>query len=856
VLQKNMKLLLQLACAALAVMGAEANAQVDVAQGKSATASSALQPASYAFDGNGGTRWESTHGVDPSWIRVDLGAPTPISAVVIDWEAANAAEYQIQGSNDDSNYTTLASFAGGVFGARTDTLAASGSYRYVRMNGTKRSSGNNWGYSIWSMKVMGTSQSSNRIQAEDYSAYYDTTAGNAGGKYRNDGVDIEVTGDTGGGYNVGWTDTGEWLEYQANVPAAGLYRIDSRVNAWGTSGITWTVDQQPGTTTSIAATQGWTTVQSGTVCLTGGSHVLRATLQAGGFNFNWFDLVKVSDSCGDDNSNNPPNFGPNVYIYDSTTPAATIQTKLDQTFAAQQTNQFGPQRYAFLFKPGTYAVDANLGFYTHVAGLGLLPDQTTINGRTRIEVDWLGQNGSSTGNATQNFWRSAENLQVNPPSGSMNWAAAQAVPFRRMHVNGNLFLSPQYGWASGGYFADSKIGNVYAQSQQQWFTRNSELTAFYDVLWNMVFVGTTGAPANTFPDPAATNVAQTPVLREKPFLYVDGTGKYNVFVPALRTNSVGTTWAGGNPAGTSLPISSFYIVRSDNGTAANINAALAQGKNLLFTPGVYHVNDTIRVTRADTVVLGIGLATLIPDGGVTALSVADVDGVKIAGLLFDAGTVSSPTLLQVGPSGASASHAANPTSLFDVFVRVGGTGTVGKAASGVTINSSNVIGDHFWVWRADHGDNVAWDINTSDNGVIVNGNDVTLYGLFVEHFQKYNVLWNGNGGRTYFFQNEIPYDVPNQAAWMNGTTKGYAAYKVADAVNTHEAWGMGSYSLFLSSTPPTIDHAYETPVKAGVKFHNISTVFLGAGGEISHVINNTGAAANASSYWQKVTSFP
>jgi len=573
-----------------------------------------------------------------------------------------------------------------------------------------------------------------------------------------------------------------------------------------------------------------------------------------------------------DDPNDPPNFGPNVFVYDSSTADATIQAKLNSTFAQQETNQFGTERYAFLFKPGTYNVDANIGFYTHVAGLGLLPDQTTINGPVHIDASWLEQPGwgGYKANATQNFWRSAENLQVNPPAvqqpdgntdtvGDLNWGAAQAVPFRRMHVNGDLWLSPRWGWASGGYIADSKVGIVNAQTQQQWFTRNSSLGDFKQVLWNMVFVGTTGAPAQTFPDPATTNIAQTPIVREKPFLYVNDDGKYNVFVPALRTNSSGTSWEGGNPAGTSLPISSFYIVRADNATAANINGALSRGKNLLFTPGVYHISDTIKVTRAGTVVLGIGLATIIPDNGVVAMSVADVDDVTIAGVLFDAGTVSSPTLLQVGPAGATADHAAKPTALFDIFVRVGGTGDLGKAASGVTINSNNVIGDHFWIWRADHGDHVAWDLNTSDNGVIVNGNNVTLYGLFVEHFQKYNVLWNGNGGRTYFFQNEIPYDVPDQASWMNGTTKGYAAYKVADAVNTHEAWGLGSYCYFTSPTPPSIDHSYEVPVKTGVKMHNLSTVFLNGGGEISHVINDTGAAANGSNnganYWQKVTDF-
>ena len=219
----------------------------------------------------------------------------------------------------------------------------------------------------------------------------------------------------------------------------------------------------------------------------------------------------------------------------------------------------------------------------------------------------------------------------------------------------------------------------------------------------------------------------------------------------------------------------FYIAKPGD-SAATINAALAAGKNLLFTPGVYHLNDTIRVTRANTVVLGLGLATLVPDNGVTAMTVADVDGVKLAGLLIDAGTTNSAVLMQVGPSGSTADHSADPTSLSDVFFRVGGAG-VGKATQSLVVNSNNVIGDHMWLWRADHGTGVGWTSNTAANGLVVNGNNVTMYGLFVEHYQQYQTIWNGNGGRTYFYQNEMPYDPPNQAAWMNGSTRGYAAYK-------------------------------------------------------------------------------
>lgn len=135
-------------------------AQTNLALNKTATASSALTPALNAVDGNGGTRWESTHGVSPSWLSVDLGASYNLSSVVIDWEAANAANYEVQGSVNGTSWNTIASRTGGTFGTRTDTVAASGTYRYVRIYCTLRSTGNGWGYSLWELKVYGSAPAS------------------------------------------------------------------------------------------------------------------------------------------------------------------------------------------------------------------------------------------------------------------------------------------------------------------------------------------------------------------------------------------------------------------------------------------------------------------------------------------------------------------------------------------------------------------------------------------------------------------------------------------------------------------------------------------------------------------------
>ncbi|WP_189780178.1 RICIN domain-containing protein, partial [Streptomyces tauricus] len=543
-----------------------------------------------------------------------------------------------------------------------------------------------------------------------------------------------------------------------------------------------------------------------------------------------------------------PDLGPNVTVFDPSTPAATIQNSLNAAFAQQETNQFGTARKAFLFKPGTYDANANVGFYTQVAGLGLSPDDVNIRGSVHAEADWF------QGNATQNFWRSAENLSVTPTSGTDRWAVSQAAPYRRMHLRGNLQLDDG-GWSSGGYMADTKIdGQVRSGSQQQWLSRNTEWSSWTGSNWNMVFVGAQNAPANTFPSPPYTTVDRAPVTREKPFLYVDAASAYKVFVPAVRTDSRGTTWAAGTPAGASLPLSDFFVVKP-GATAAQMNDALAQGKNLLVTPGVYHLNQTLKVTRPDTVVLGLGLATLIPDNGITAMTVADVDGVKLAGILFDAGTTNSAQLLEMGPGGSSADHGGNPSSLHDVFFRIGGA-AVGKATTSLTVNSDDVIGDHLWIWRADHGNGVGWNTNTADTGLVVNGDDVTMYGLFVEHYQKHQTIWNGNGGRTYFYQNEMPYDPPHQAAWMNGSTQGYAAYKVANSVTSHQVYGFGSYCYFNVNPAVTAEHAIEAPNSANVRFRSMVTVSLGGTGTIRHVVNDRGGPSNSATNVANLVSYP
>jgi hypothetical protein len=558
-----------------------------------------------------------------------------------------------------------------------------------------------------------------------------------------------------------------------------------------------------------------------------------------------------------------PALGPNVVVFDPSMPTSQIQATVDAVAAQQVSNQFGAQRYALLFKPGVYGSAADplivqVGYYTEVAGLGATPTDVTINGHVDVYNQCYAADNCI---ALNNFWRSVSNLTINVMGlggcrGSADfWAVSQAAPMRRVNVTGgNLTLfdyctaGPQF--ASGGFIADSRTGFIINGSQQQFLVRDSSIGGWSNGVWNQVFSGVVGAPAQSFPNPPYTTLATSPVTRERPFLSVDAAGHYQVVVPALRHDSSGPTWSTGATAATTIPIQQFFVA-TPNDSVPTLNAALARGLNLLLTPGVYHLSQPISVRRADTVVLGLGLATLVADNGTVAMTIGDVPGVKIAGVMFDAGPVTSPVLLQVGsghvPSPPEVartpwSDPADPTSLSDVFFRIGGAG-VGTAAASLLVNSDNVLLDDLWAWRADHGDGVGWTVNTAANGVIVNGDDVTAYGLFVEHYQQYQVVWNGDRGRTIMFQNEMPYDPPDQASWQHDGVNGFAAYKVADTVTTHEGWGLGSYCFFNVNPAIHAARGFEVPDTPGVRLHDILTVSLGGVGTIDHVVNNTGAAA-------------
>ncbi len=586
-------------------------------------------------------------------------------------------------------------------------------------------------------------------------------------------------------------------------------------------------------------------------------------------------------------------FGRNVVIFAPTDDTDKINERVQAIFALQNDAdadaQFNGGHYSIYYKAGDYT-DTDcvpVGFYTQVAGLGKTPYDVKLN---NIEVPAY----LSDYNATCNFWRTAENLSVvgtdkattdsgNWKQDQLNWSVAQAAPLRRIYSTRNVSYDWNYGWASGGYTADCYFtGDALTLSGQQYFTRNSiiEGNATGTTLNNFNIGVISDSLSETCTEELTngngytnwsvadssgnqqviTSVTATPTIKEKPFLFIDDDGEYKIFVPAQRDNAVGISWSETSMGeGTIMSLDEFYIAQEGD-TAQTINEQLENGMNIFFTPGVYSADEVIQVTNADTIILGTGMPTIKADNSEGAMYVADEDGISISGLLFDAGTYSE-YLMTVGEEGVHNDHSDNPMLLQDLFFRVGGTTSSATTADdALIINSDDVICDHFWIWRADHGAGVSWSGNDAKHGLIVNGDNVTCYALFNEHYEEYNTLWNGEYGSTYFYQNETAYDPISQEAWMshNGTVNGYASYKVSNNVEHHYAIGLGIYNVFIytgesydaTEVSIQLDNAIEVPNAQDVLIENaclqtfanndtdhafqiINSIINGVGGSVS-----------------------
>lgn len=558
---------------------------------------------------------------------------------------------------------------------------------------------------------------------------------------------------------------------------------------------------------------------------------------------------------------NPPAWPASVRVFGPDDDLAEIQAVVAAAYAAnggQQPDnhgQFSQQRFAFLFQPGEYNVEVPVGFYTQVAGLGASPWDVVFTSAKGVFSE-MGSRSCAPG-ALDTFWRSAENFRTQARfpwaqgQQGMLWAVSQAAPLRRVIIDQDLMLFQTAGgsgdgYASGGFMANLRVsGTVWSGTQQQFFSRNCDIQAWQGGVWNMVFAGVAGAPAShcgkgSGAGPYVT-VDQVPMVADKPFITIGADGQFFLNVPPVKWLLRGTDYENSVQVG----FEQVYVAAADRDTAETINARLAQGLHVVLSPGVYNLDQPLMVGfggHQGQVLLGLGLATLVAMKGTSAVEVGPAAGIRIAGLILEAGPALSPTLLSWGLPG-SPGEGVNPGFLHDIFLRVGGPAqpTVAQAEVMLQINSGFVVGDNLWLWRADHNSAgaVTGGANPCQVGLVVNGNDVTMYGLAVEHMLQDLVRWNGERGATYFFQAELPYDVT-----VDYGNAGYTGYRVAPFVQQHKAFGVGVYHNFRDAAvivnsgivaPPALERAFVSPL----------SVYLNGRGTMRHIVNAHGGETSS-----------
>lgn len=566
-------------------------------------------------------------------------------------------------------------------------------------------------------------------------------------------------------------------------------------------------------------------------------------------------------------------FGNNVYVFDSSMDDAELNKMLARIYKQQRFNAFGDQRYAILFMPGSYGskenIDIRTGYYTQILGLGGTPEQTSIIGALRTQ-DWPPPNSAEPTEglgSTQNYWRGAENFSLTPTLGSLSyptliaanedvWAVGKGSYLRRMHIKGSLRIY-ELGQSSGGFIANSVVDDsILATEQLFGFIRNSVFYQWVGINFNSFFLGNIGAvAAGKWPDPAATVIPTTPLSREKPFLMYDQRQHQYVMVrPKLKQNSQGIDWSVSNDR---IPQHQCYIAKPQQ-NVEELNAALKEFKCLILTPGIYQLEKPLQVVNPDTLIYGLGFPALIPKNGQEVMHIDDVDGVQVAGIIFTAGPLYSPVLLEVGSQQNRLRHRNNPLFLYDIYCRIGGSLQSGQSQRCIDINSNDVLVDNTWLWRAEYGLNVGWFVNRGCNGLVVNGDYTLIYNLLVDNFQLWQTWWKGNYGRVYSYNSLLPADVPNQQLWQNNDRDGYSSYKVDEGVSHHQAYGLNVYSFFRDSDNIFVDNAVESPSQGTIDFTHLQTFWLGGhyNTGIRNIINERGQGVDAVNRERSLQNWP
>ncbi|MCW2982446.1 MAG: hypothetical protein JWR63_16 [Conexibacter sp.] len=579
-------------------------------------------------------------------------------------------------------------------------------------------------------------------------------------------------------------------------------------------------------------------------------------------------------------------FGANVTIFDPSMSVSAINAALSATPPA------GGGKRQFFFLPGTYGdpsvtpstattsnvIQAQVASGTVVAGLGTGPCDVVINGALSINNGGLAIRPSQMSNLTINP------IQANVPAGGMLWYTSQTATLRRVNILGDLYVSQVtptagacqnpcdpitqglqinliFGVANGFVIANSVVtGKVINQDglnrpnvegnggNSDIYFQQDDIGGYTGFGSDMVFNGTLGAPSDDFGpgsiSPYAapghiTNVTRAPVIREAPWVYYDGS-QFQVFRPSAQFDVRGPNWSVAASQGASLPLSSFSIATvagADNATT--MNAALASGKNLLIGPGTYVLDAPITVTRPDTVVMGLGDPILRADNTSTLVVKDSAPGTVISKLNADGRAFSASDMgavpfaanqIVIGDTPHGAGSQADPTTLNDVSSASGSTNLYLLNQDYTILNqgqiqSNNNSGDGYTTAN--------WTASSSDTGAIVNGDHITWQGIWLEHFKKTQITWNGEYGNVTFLQNErpltVPYDNPGEIGvqphvWkMSADFDGYPTLAITPTVDHFTLHGFQSWSRLGNGCYCNVTSVITTPVKPGVTLHALFT---------------------------------
>lgn len=578
---------------------------------------------------------------------------------------------------------------------------------------------------------------------------------------------------------------------------------------------------------------------------------------------------------------NPPQWPDSVQIIRETDDMKDVLLALKQTedgwnFENESwtsDHHFSSRRHALLFAPGTYTdLTWQVGYYVQVAGLGTSPDDVEFR-NCGPHVPAVNHHIHEGGTCLDTFWRSGENFLVSGTN--MTWAVSQAAPLRRVHITEDLFLFDGPAYASGGHLANAQVdGVLHFGGQQQWMSRNVHLEkGIQGGAWSLVFVGCTGhvpdASSGDETSPSIT-VLETPAVRiEKPYVALQEDGiMFDLRVPRAVIDETSTT--GPLFDGTIDDVRDFSNVHLAVAGDDTVQAALDEGKDVVFAPGIHTLNKTLDVRHDNQVILGLGLATIVaPTDGSPCIHIAPgASGVRIAGVMLEASTrsecntgVHKSSLLEWGDEGfKDTGDPYYPGAMFDVFCRVGGA-TKGNRSdiyvdAMMRIHSGNVVGDNLWLWRADHSELKDSESMTNyphisplyhqteenefrvETGIEVCGDDVTMFGLAVEHANGHQTVWSGERGVVYFYQCELPYGVKQESFG----DKGFTGYLTTDNVKNHTLAGAGIYSNFRNEEVK-VSTAIRHP-ETNIQCINPFTVRLDNNGCIESVVNGRGDAAS------------